>query len=71
MPTSQQVTELKGQIKTVICRSSDKGFVPYSGCNRVCIEMQAVMDIAEGQGRNGEYLQAFDIFVMVLVKRSS
>lgn len=67
MPTNQ-LTDLKAQIKTAIRRSSDRGFVPYSGCNRVCGEMLAVMGIAEAHGRSGEYRQAFDIFMMVLVE---
>ncbi|WP_176215474.1 hypothetical protein [Sporomusa malonica] len=29
-----------------IRRSSDRGFVPYSGCKRVCGEMMFVMQLA-------------------------
>jgi len=34
-----------------IRRSSDRGFVPYSGCNRVCGEMMLIMQTAEWYGR--------------------
>ncbi len=68
MPTNQQVTDLKNQIKTAIRRSSDRGFVPYSGCNRVCGEMILIMQIAEQHAKAADYLQAFDIYVMVLVE---
>ncbi|TWH49263.1 hypothetical protein [Sporomusa sp. KB1] len=62
------VNELKNQIKTAIRRNSDRGFVPYSSCNRVCAEMMAVMQMAEDQAQVGDYQQAFDIYIMVLVE---
>jgi hypothetical protein len=68
MPTNQQVTELKNQIKMAIRRSSDRGFVPYSGCNRVCGEMMLIMQTAEWHVKDRDYQQAFDIYIMVLVE---
>lgn len=62
------VNELKTQIKAAIRRNSDRGFVPYSGCNRVCAEMMAVMQVAEDQAQAGDYQQALDIYLLVLVE---
>lgn len=68
MPINQQLTDLKNQIKATIRRSSDHGFVSYSGCNRVCGEMMSVMQIAEDHAQAADYQQAFDIYIMVLVE---
>lgn len=68
MPEQNQMSELKQQIKGAIRRNSDKGFVPYSGCNRVCTEMMSVMQAAEDSARDGNNLQAFDIYIMVLLE---
>ena len=67
MPINQQLTDFKNQIKATIRRSSDHGFVSYSGCNRVCGEMMSVMQIAEDHAQAADYQQAFDIYIMVLV----
>ena len=61
MPNQPQILELKQQIKDAIRRNSDRGFVPYGGCNRVCAEMTAVMSIAENSYQEKDYRQAFDI----------
>lgn len=65
MPNNQQLTALKNQIKASIRRNSDRGFVHYSGCNRVCSEMMSVMQEAEA---NTDPKQAFDIYIMVLLE---
>ncbi|KNY28995.1 hypothetical protein [Pseudobacteroides cellulosolvens] len=63
MNRNQQLTELKDKIKASIRRNSDRGFIPYSGCNRVCAEMMSIMEQAE---TNNDALQAFEIYIMVL-----
>jgi hypothetical protein len=65
MQDNQQPTELKSQIKASIRRNSDRGFVNYSGCNRVCAEMMSIVEEAE---TNKDAVQAFDIYVMVLLE---
>lgn len=65
MPINQQLSDLKNQIKTSIRRNSDRGFVSYSGCNRVCAEMMSVMQEAEA---STDTVQAFDIYIMVLLE---
>jgi hypothetical protein len=68
MPNQPQLLELKQQIKDAIRRNSDRGFVPYAGCNRVCAEMAAVMSIAENCYQEEDYRQAFDICLMLLLE---
>ncbi len=66
--SNQELLDLKEQIKIAIRRNSDRGFVPYSGCNRVCVEIQAVMNVAERYAKALEYQQAFKIYIMVLLE---
>ena len=47
MSNNQNLTDLKNQIKASIRRNSDRGFVPYGGCNRVGGEMLTIMQNAE------------------------
>lgn len=68
MPIQPQLLELKQQTKNSIRRNSDRGFVPYAGCNRVCAEMAAVMTIAENCYKEEDYRQAFDIYLMLLLE---
>ena len=65
MPTNEQLTELKNEIKASIRRNSDRGFVPYSGCNRVCHDMMSILEIAEV---HPDPRHAFDISIMVLLE---
>ncbi|MBS4025852.1 MAG: hypothetical protein KGZ96_09290 [Clostridia bacterium] len=68
MPSNQQLADLKKQIKASIRRNSDRGFVPYSGCNRICAEMMSIMQMAEDWVNTDEHQQAFDIYIMVLLE---
>jgi hypothetical protein len=61
-------TNHKNQIKSSIRRYSDRGFVSYSGCNRVCTEMRSIMQIAEDHTKDFDCQQAFDIYIMVLLE---
>lgn len=66
--SNQELLDLKEQMKIAIRRNSDRGFVPYSGCSRVCVEIQAVMNVAERYAKALEYQQAFEIYIMVLLE---
>jgi hypothetical protein len=68
MPSQQELIELKQQIKDAVNRNSNRGFVNYSGCMRVCGEMQGVMQAAEQYAQSGNYQLAFDIYLMVLIE---
>ncbi len=47
MVSTQKLKELKSQIKASVRRNSDRGFLPYSACNRVCSEIYSIMQQAE------------------------
>lgn len=68
MPNNQLVSDLKNQMKVAIRRNSDRGFVPYAGCNRICAEMMFILKIAEDCVRIDDDQQAFDINIMVLLE---
>lgn len=68
MRVSQELKELKERIRSVIARNSDRGFLPYGACMRVCSELEAITAIAEQYANDGDYQQAFDIYIMVLVQ---
>lgn len=68
MPDTQQLIDCKNKIKLSIRRYSDRGFVSYSGCNRVCTDMLSIMHIAECYAKDSDYRQAFDIYIMVLLE---
>ena len=65
MPNNQNLIDLKNQIKSSIRRNSDRGFVPYGGCNQVCYEMMSIMQGAEA---DFDKKQAFGIYIMVLLE---
>lgn len=65
MTNNKQLTDLKNQIKASIRRNSDRGFVNYSRCNRICVEMMSIMQEAE---TNNDAIQSFDIYIMVLLE---
>lgn len=65
MPNNPQLAELKNQIKTSIRRNSDRGFVSYSGCNRICDEMMSILQEAE---KNTDVVHVFDVNIMVLLE---
>jgi hypothetical protein len=68
MPNNGQLTDLKNQIKDSIRSYSDRGFVSYSGCDRVCAEMMSIMHIAEDLVKTTDYQKAFDIYIIVLIE---
>lgn len=68
MPTQPQLLELKQRIKDTVRRNSDRGFLPYAGCNRVCAEMASIMMIAESCYNEKDYRQAFDIYLMLILE---
>ncbi|MHC1762554.1 MAG: hypothetical protein AB9917_24135 [Negativicutes bacterium] len=65
MTNDQRLSEIKERIATTIRRNSDRGFIPYSGCNRICAEMSAILEETE---RCPEEKLAFDIFMVVLLR---
>jgi hypothetical protein len=65
MTDNQQLSEIKERINTTIRRNSDRGFIPYSGCNRICAEMSTILEEAE---RCPDHKQAFDIFILILLR---
>ncbi len=68
MPNQTQLLGLKQQIKDTIRRNSDRGFIPYAGCNRVCAEMASIITIAESCSKEEDYRQAFDIYRMLILE---
>jgi len=62
---SNQLTELRNQIKDSIRRNSDGGFVPYNECLRVCADMMLIIQTQEVEGYQR---QNFDIYIMVLLE---
>lgn len=43
MNSKEQLRELKKQISLLIRSYSDRGFLPYGGCNRVCHELSVLL----------------------------
>ena len=65
MANDQLLSEIKDRITTVIRRNSDRSFIPYSGCNRICAEMYFILQQAD---EHTEPRQAFDIYILILLK---
>jgi len=65
MPNDQRLTEIKERIAITIRRNSDRGFIPYGGCNRICGEMLAIIEEAE---KCPDQKLAFDIFMAILLQ---
>ncbi len=63
---NQELAELKNQIKAAIRRNSDRGFVSYSGCNSICVEMMHIVLAASECVTAADRRHAFDIYIMVL-----
>jgi hypothetical protein len=49
MSNTLTLSEIKSEVRALIRRNSDRGFVPYSGCNRVCEEMTAMLEESKAQ----------------------
>lgn len=63
MSTDPRLSEIKKQITTTIRRNSDRGFIPYGGCDRICMEMSAIVEEAE---QCPDQKLAFNIYILVL-----
>jgi hypothetical protein len=68
MTNQEELRELKKQIQDVIRRNSDRGFVPYSGCNRIAWELSRIIEIATGHVQSGNYQQGLEIYLLVLLQ---
>lgn len=62
--TSERLAKLKQEITALIRRNSDRGFLPYSGCNKVCAELLVISDEANHQP---DRRYAFDVHLLVLL----
>lgn len=47
MNSSEQLKDIKQRIKILIRSNSDRGFLPYGGCNRVCHELSSLSEEVE------------------------
>lgn len=65
MTEELRLNKYKEQIKAAIRSNSDRGFVNYSGCIRLSMEMMSVVEQAEAEAQSDPVL-AFDIVVMVI-----
>ena len=65
MTNDQRLSEIRELMTETIRRNSDRGFIPYGGCNRICTEMFAII---EGNERCSDKRLAFDIFMLVLLR---
>ncbi len=41
---NQRLSEKKDHMTETIRRNSDRGFISYVGCNRICTEMFAILE---------------------------
>lgn len=62
---NQRLSEIRNHMTVTIRRNSDRGFIPYGGCNRICTEMFVIL---EGNERCSDKRLAFDIFMLVLLR---
>lgn len=65
MNTSEKLKPLKEQIKLLIRSNSERGFLPYSGCNQVCVEL---IDILNNSKSYADQRYVFDLHLLVLVE---
>lgn len=65
MPNMQSLTVTKSELKKLIRSNSDRGFLPYSACNRVC---DAMIMILENSKRLDDHKMSFDTHLFVLVE---
>ncbi len=62
---NQRLSEIRDLMTEAVRRNSDRGFIPYGGCNRICTEMFSIL---EGNERCVDKRLAFDIFMLVLLR---
>jgi len=65
MSITQSLSEIKSELKALIRRNSDRGFLPYGGCNRVC---DAMIAIVEESKELADPQLTFDIQLFVLAE---
>lgn len=65
MEATVQLKELKQQIRVLVRSNSDRGFLHYSGCNRVCAELSALAENAE---RHPDRLYTVDVQLLILLE---
>lgn len=65
MPIDLKLSDIKDELKSLIRRNSDRGFLPYSGCNRVCHSMSAMVEDSKGLD---DPLLALDIQLYILTE---
>ena len=62
---NQRLSEIRDLMTEAIRRNSDRGFIPYGGCNRICTEMFAILEETE---RCFDKRLVFDILMLVLLR---
>lgn len=65
MASDLQLSAIKERITETIRRNSDRGFIPYTGCDRICEEMYAILEDA---GKCPDQKLAFDICIHILLR---
>lgn len=65
MPPSQSLNEIKTDLKAIIRQNSDRGFLPYGGCNRVCLAMS---NMVEGSRALGDRQETLDVHLYILLE---
>lgn len=65
MTDNRLLSEIKDHITATIRRNSDRGFIPYSGCNRICTEFLGILQEADNLT---DQRQAFDIYIFALLR---
>lgn len=65
MPNTLTLAETKIEIKRLIRNHSDRGFLPYQGCNHVC---HAMLTIVEDSKTLEDRKESFDIHLFILIE---
>lgn len=65
MLTNMNLSDIKDELKRLIRSNSDRGFLPYSGCNRVCHSMSNMVEDSKGLD---DPLLALDIQLYILTE---
>jgi hypothetical protein len=68
MNSSEQLRELKKQISALIRSNSDRGFLPYGACDRVCYELSVLSEEVESLPDRRYVLNAQLIILIAAVK---
>jgi len=65
MTNNRQLPEINKRIATAIRRNLDRGFISYSGCNRICAEMSEILEETE---QYTDQKLVFDVFMLILLQ---